>query len=255
VPDAPAGPAEVLAGLVNLRDYTPLQLSLNAAGCLLWVVVYYVIVRDIVRKRFVEMPFFIACGNLAWEFVWSVPFSPDTGHLFAWLYRSAFFLDLFIFANLLRYGQKQVGTPELVRHWRPLCLALVAAWVPLCYFFRSSGPDDAIGATSGYILNLFISVLYFQLYFRVRDRQYFSLPVAWTRMLGTALITVSVWLIFPENRFVQTLGLFCFVLDSLFIALLRAERGLPAPLAGGGAADGAQAAVSGTRSTSRVMSS
>jgi hypothetical protein len=234
--------------LVNLRDYTPLQLGLNAAGCLLWVVVYYVIVRDILRKRFVEMPFFIACGNLGWEFVWSVPFSPNSGLLFAWLYRSAFVLDLFIFANLLRYGQKQVATPELLRHWRTFCLVLVAAWVALCYFFRSSGLDDAIGATSGYILNLFISVLYFQLYFRVRDPQYFSPLVAWMRMLGTALISASVWLIFPENRFVQTLGVFCFVLDCLFIALLHAERGAPAAVPSPAPRDG-------TRSTSRVMSS
>lgn len=236
--------------LVNLRDYTPLQLGLNAAGCLLWVVVYYVIVRDILRRRFVEMPFFIACGNLAWEFVWSVPFSPNSGLLFAWLYRSAFVLDLFIFANLLRYGQKQVATPELLRYWRLLCPLLVAAWAALCYFFRTSGLDDAIGATSGYILNLFISVLYFQLYFRVRDPRYFSPLVAWTRMLGTALITASVWLMFPRNSFVQTLGLFCFLLDCLFIALLHAERGRPA--AGAGAAPVAR---SGTRSTSRVMSS
>jgi len=234
--------------LVNLRDYTPLQLGLNAAGCLLWVVVYYVIVRDILRRRFVEMPFFIACGNLAWEFVWSVPFSPNSGLLFAWLYRSAFVLDLFIFANLLRYGQKQIATPELLRHWRALCLALVAAWVPLCYFFRADGLDDPIGATSGYILNLFISVLYYQLYFRVRDPQFFSPLVAWTRMLGTALISVSVWLIFPENRFVQTLTLFCFALDCLFIALLHAERRRPAP-------GPVVVAGSGTRSTSRVMSS
>ena len=207
------------------------------------------IVRDILRRRFVEMPFFIACGNLAWEFVWSVPFSPNSGLLFAWLYRSAFVLDLFIFANLLRYGQKQIGTPELLRCWRVLCAVLVAAWVALCVLLRHRRPGRRHRRHIGlHPQPVHLRALLPALLPRPRPALLLA-PRGLDAHAGhRADHRLGLADVPRSNCFVHTLGVFCFLLDCLFIALLHAERGRSA-------AGAVLAARSGTRSTSRVMSS
>ena len=42
--------------LVNLTDYTVLEMSLFAFGCWLWVLAYGVMIRNIHKYKFVEMP-------------------------------------------------------------------------------------------------------------------------------------------------------------------------------------------------------
>ena len=86
---------------------------------------------------------------------------------------------------------------------------------PLNYLFVKQGFDTSIGANSGYILNVMISMLYPLLYFR-NDSKHFSKEVAWSRFLWTGCITVSMFLIYPSNYFVQILGIACFVLDLSF---------------------------------------
>jgi hypothetical protein len=49
--------------------------------------------------------------------------------------------------------------------------------------------------------------------------------LAWSRMLGTGLITISMFIFYPENQFVQLLGVSCFVLDNVFIYILWKRHG------------------------------
>jgi hypothetical protein len=81
------------------------------------------------------------------------------------------------------------------------------------------GYDTSIGANSGYILNIIISVLYPVVMIKT-GAQYFSKLVAWTKMIGTGLITVSLFFFYPKNHFVQTLGIIVLALDSYYIYLL-----------------------------------
>src|ERR1700761_6496280 len=103
---------------INTKDYTISQLAWNGVGCLFWVVTYIAIVKEIITRKFVEMPFFIAAGNIAWEFVWSFFYHPDTGKLYALSYQGAFLLDVFIFYSVLRYGSKQIDIPEIKKHFK-----------------------------------------------------------------------------------------------------------------------------------------
>lgn len=204
---------------INTKDYTSVELIWNGIGCLFWVVTYAVLVYRIITIKFVEMPFFIATGNIAWEFIWSFFYHPDTGKLYSLSYQGAFVLDVFIFYSILRYGYKQVEISVVQKYFKWIAFGLLAMWVPLNYFYVKQGFDTPIGANSGYILNIIISLLYPMSLFRNNPKN-FSRAVAWSKFIGTGCITVSMFLIYPENYFVQVLGATCFVLDLSYSILL-----------------------------------
>ncbi len=204
---------------INTRDFSTTGLIFNGVGCAFWVIAYAAIVRTMIKNKFVEMPFFIAAGNLAWEFIWSTTYFPDTGILFAIQYQGAFLLDCFIFYYVLKHGAEHIKMPEIKKHFKAICLVCLIAWIPVNYFFVKNGFDTSIGANSGFILNIIISVLYPVVMIQT-GAQWFSKTVAWSKMLGTGLITVSLFFFYPENQFVQTLGIIVLVLDCFYIYLL-----------------------------------
>ena len=208
---------------INTKDYAVSGLLWNGIGCLFWVITYLALVVRIIKRKYVEMPFFIASGNFAWEFVWSFFFHPNTGRLFSLSYQCAFILDIFIFMSVLKYGNKQIELPEIKRIFKFLATASLIIWLPLNYFFVIQGFDTPIGANSGFILNLIISILYPFLMLR-SNVQNFSRIIAWCKWLGTGFITVSMFIFYPNNYFVQTLGISCFVIDLLYAILLTVRR-------------------------------
>jgi hypothetical protein len=207
---------------INTKEYSTSALLWNGVGCMFWIVTYVALVIEIFRRKYVEMPFFIAAGNLAWEFVWSFLYHPDTGKLYSLSYQGAFLLDVFIFISMLKYGHKQIEIPEVKKHFKLISIGLLIMWLLLNYFYVKQGYDTPIGANSGYILNLIISLLYPLLLLR-GDPKNFSLTVAWCKFIGTGCITVSMFIIYPDNYFVQVLGVSCFVLDLIYSIALKAK--------------------------------
>ncbi|MBI1836167.1 MAG: hypothetical protein HYR91_02760 [Flavobacteriia bacterium] len=204
---------------INFTDYTKAQLLWNGVGCFFWFITYVVLVRNSFKLKFVEMPFFIASGNIAWEFVWSFCFTPSTGKFYAVSYQVCFWIDVLIFSMVFIYGAKQIDIPFFKKKKKKILVGITLIWLPLNYFFVKQGFDTSIGANSGYILNLIISLLYPIAYFRNNASNY-SLIIAWCKFLGTGCITVSMFLIYPSNYFVQTLGIACFILDLSFAIVL-----------------------------------
>jgi hypothetical protein len=100
----------------------------------------------------------------------------------------------------------------------------------LCYFFAREGYDTTIGANSGYIINVFLSASCLLMFLYSDDPALFSPVIAWSKMIGTGLITVSLLLIYPGTYFVQLLGAICFVLDvTCIVAVARARRAIARP--------------------------
>ena len=141
---------------INFRDYAPTQLIWNGIGCFFWCITYIVLIKNSIKTKFVEMPFVIAAGNIAWEFVWSFYFHPTTGFLYSLSYQACFLLDIFIFAMVVKYGAKQIDIPIMKKYFKPILFGLLFIWIPLNYFYVKQGFDTPIGANSGYILNLII---------------------------------------------------------------------------------------------------
>ncbi len=211
--------------LINFTDYSTVGLIFNGIGCLLWVVAYMVLVMEIRRKKFVEMPAYVAGANIGWEFVWSFIYHPNTGLLYSLSYQAAFFLDCYIFYATLRYGTKQLIHPELTKYFKLFCLINFGFWILFCYMHRTEGYDTLNGANSGYIINVILSLQCLFLLLQTKDTSLFSMLLAWAKMLGTGFITISLFFFFPESRFVQLLGIACFVLDSVYIYSLWRRHG------------------------------
>jgi hypothetical protein len=220
----------MLEGLVNTRDYTTPELLLFAVGCYMWVIVYVLYIREIRKGQCIGMPVFAACSNFAWEIVWGViPWTTDMGPLLVWAYRAWFFLDLYIIAGVFRYGSVQIMTPALVRWYKPVVAAAIAGMTLLYFFFKMEHYDTPIGATSAYIAQMFISVLYLILLLRRQEHVWQSLPISWLRMIGTGLNTVFLFLHYPGMHFLQSLGVMALIIDNVYIyAFIKGRRALAA---------------------------
>lgn len=223
---------------INLIDsrcvpYTTLQLILFAGGCLLWVAAYGIIIRNALKRRYMEMAAIAVCSNLAWEFTWSFPYKTDMGWFLVWTYRTWFFMDIFIFWLLLKYGPRQIAQPAFRRHFTPAALAITAAFTALYWLFVRQGMDEPIGANSAYICQVILSSTCLMLLLSSPDARPFSTAVAWLKCVGTGMNTVMMFLHYPENRFLHALGVVAFIIDMTFIACLAGRRRLEA--AGGDA--------------------
>ena len=213
--------------LINLRSYSVLEMVLFASGCYIWVVVYILYIRHIMRHRMIGMPVFAAASNIAWELVWGfVPPSSDMGLLVVWGYRIWFLLDLYIFAGVVRLGATQVSIEALRPVHRPVIILVAVAWVVIYYFFKTEGFDTEIGAMSAYVAQSFISVLYLLLLLRHHRLVWASYPIAWLKMLGSGLITVFMFIHYPANHYLQSVAGFCLVIDCIYIVIYRQRRRL-----------------------------
>jgi hypothetical protein len=210
--------------LVNLTDYTILEMSLFAFGCWLWVVAYGVMIRNIHKYKFVEMPLLAGLGNFSWEFVWSWVYETDMGQICVWAYKGWFFLDLYIVFFLIKYAKKQQFSPLINKHITAISIYILVVLGLLFTFVRMQGLDTVIGANTAYPLNLFISVLYVMLIARATNPHQFSPWIAWMKMIGTGTNTVFMFLHYPDNYFVHTVGVNIFIIDMIYIYLLNKRR-------------------------------
>jgi hypothetical protein len=210
----------------NCIPYTWPELILFAGGCLMWVVAYGLIIYNARKLKLLDMAIAAGCSNFAWEFVWSFPFKTDMGWFLVWTYRAWFFLDIYIFWLLLKYGSSQVSAPLMKKYFKPLCVGLLALFTLLYYWFVKEGHDTLIGANSAYIAQMFVSILSLTLLLNNPDLKGFSFNVAWLRTFGTGANTVFMFLHYRQNHFLHSMAATSFVIDMVFIvAFLKLRSG------------------------------
>jgi hypothetical protein len=208
----------------NCIPYTVTELCLFAGGCLLWVVAYGLLIRNTRRDETSEMAVVAGCSNFAWEFLWSFFFFTDMGFFLVWTYRAWFFLDIFIFRQLLRFGDKQVENAFLKRHFVVLSLSTTVAFGLVYYFFTKEGHDTFIGANSAYIAQLFISVYCLFLLIKAPSRLGFSPAIGWLRSVGTGMNTLFMLLHYRDNHFLHAIALICLALDGAYLWTLHHKQ-------------------------------
>ncbi len=209
---------------LNTTDYGITELVLFGTGCFLWVIAYGILIRNIIVYKRLEMPTIAGCGNFAWEFVYSWIIITDMGSLMLWGYRAWFFLDIFIWGMLLRYGREDTFLPPLRRYFPLYAITLTIAWGLLYWFMKEVGYETSIGAVSAYLLNSVISVLYVINFYRVRDRDHYSISVAWLKLVGTGLISLFMLMHYTHNHFIHLLAVVVFIYDAWYVAVLHAHR-------------------------------
>jgi len=143
---------------INWQDYTGLELFFYGLGCLFWVFAYAIYIRNIITLKYVEMPVFAGCCDVAWEFVWSFLAQNNLGMLFQGANYVWFFLDAgFIFTyGVLFFGAKQLTVPQLARRsvFIPTCLLIAVMAGAATYYMHQQGLDNVVGGRSAYLIQL-----------------------------------------------------------------------------------------------------
>lgn len=209
---------------INTNLYTPLEFFFYFGGFFLWAVLYVILMRNIIKYKFIEMPFVVAAGNIAWELIWSFVFKMDMGWLLTILYRIGTLMDVFIFCMVFIYGHKQIANEVARKHFKPVLVAIFIAWSVIFYFYRVQGLDNSLGTFSAMQLNLIISPLYILLILNRPNLYGMSYAVAWLKMLGTGMVTVFAFMKFPDNHFIQTIGVLIFIIDCIYIYMFNLRR-------------------------------
>jgi hypothetical protein len=210
--------------LINTAKYSTPELLFFAAGGIAWALAYMGVLREIVRKKFVEIPATAVCANIAWEFNWGLVFRTDLGLIFVWGYRLWFLLDVFIVWGLLRYAVRHLHTPKLREYFRSSVILAILAFAATIYLMVRQGYDTSTGLVSGYMATLLMSALYIPQFFRERDRTPYSPFVAWCKLLGNGLVIGFCVLVYPDNHFLQALCAITLVLDVYYVFLFHTRR-------------------------------
>ena len=218
----------ILAEIINLKNYTVAEHVFFALGCLLWVFTYVIVIKNIRKIQFVEIPLMAVLANYSWEFLWSWVFKTDMGELYVWGYRIWFFLDCFILYGLFKYGIKQVAEDLLKKTYYFNLIFGLASWMFILYFYIKlyDLPYSHMGAFSGYILNVMMSALYITFFLRMKQPSYFSYLSSWFKGVGTLLITVFCFLHFSD-WFLLSMCIVTSLLDLFYIFIFSTKRTNP----------------------------
>ena len=211
---------------INLETYTITQLSFLFAGTLLWNIAYFVIIRNAVRHKKVEMPFLAVCSNIAWEFAWAFLLYTDLVRLFEWGLRIWFFLDVGIFILTVKYGASQMSRDILGKKFLPFLIILVLWWIPVFYFFETEGLDTKMGTTSAYLITVVMASLFVFNATRKAPGLIATKTVAWTKFLGNTSMSVFVYMHHPEAHFLHLLTIAVFFLNIIYIVQVSGKKKL-----------------------------
>lgn len=206
----------------NLDKYSAGQLLLFAVAALFWVVAYIIIIKEGFKKQYVGIPIAAVAANFAWEVLWSTVFETDMGLFFEWGYRIWLVLDIVIVYLILKYGHEQIDNKNQIIAFKPLFIFGFIAWLVGIYFLTKQYVDP-IGAVSAYLVNANMSLLFILLVLRQPKKATVVLryDVAWYKMLGTALTSVFCFWAFPDQHFMLAMTVITFILDMIYIYLIR----------------------------------
>lgn len=211
--------SETLLHYFNLCEYSLADLIIVGIGTLCWVISYIAIIRHGFKTKFLEMPVFVAVGNIAWEFIWSFVFKTNMGEFYLWGYRAWFFLDLAILYLVIRYGAKQFNIEVMRSYYKPIVVGLLLFFGFFFYYFVKGGYDTPIGATSAFFLSIGISTLYINLLLLNKNAANFSLTSGIFRAIGDTVLTIFV-IKYTGIMLIAVMGAYVIVLDFTYVILL-----------------------------------
>ncbi|HZN14559.1 MAG TPA: hypothetical protein VFB78_09855 [Acidimicrobiales bacterium] len=206
---------------LDTRHYSRAEVFWYVGGFLAWVPAYTAILVIAVKQKRLEIPVLAATGNVTWEFVWGFLFHVDMGWGLQWIYRGAFIMDLPILIFVYVYGAKQTNVP-LVRRWFVLInTGIVAGWVAFHVTMKNSGYDLPLGSVSAYAVNVVESAAYLWFGLTLANPRDLSMTVAWSKFIGTGMVTVFIFMVFYGNPFVRCLAVIVTVLDISYTVVLH----------------------------------
>lgn len=215
----------------NTTDYSIAEIVLFTTGAVLWVIAYINTLIWIRKRQVLDIPAIAIVLNYTCEITTGFFFLPNMGLVLVIAYWAWMVLDTFIVIALFRYGYKQMRVDYFRQHVRPfLVVGLLVCFAVQCTFIVAY--DLPMAPLDSYMINLIMSVCFIYMYF-IPGYEGNRKLTAWTKALGTGLISIMFQIKYPDNTFLTSLYVSCAVFDAFYIYLLYK---VPAPQLPGSAA-------------------
>lgn len=194
-------------------------------GSVLWLVCYIDTIKDIRKKKTLNIPIGCVITNFGWEISAAIFFVPNMGKLIVIAYWAWMIFDSYIFASTFRYGYKQMMNKyfrEKIHFY--LIIGIIISFVMQATFMVQY--DIPMAPISAEIINIYMSVAFLYL-LTIPGYQGLSLTTAWSKFLGTGIISLMFALRYPQNYFLISIGIACALFDVIYIVLLvKKKRGV-----------------------------
>jgi len=204
---------------LDTSNYTITQIILFATGCLLWLICYIDTIRDILNKKVVNIPVAAVILNFGWEIAACFFFVPNMGKLLVAGYWAWMLCDVFIFYSLFRFGYKQMQIDFFKKHAHYFVIVgIIISFLSQCTYMIQY--DLPMAPITGYIINLVMSISFLYLLF-IPDFTWYSRVTAWSKFLGTGIISVMFFTKYPSNNFLTVMYFAVAIFDVTYIVLLN----------------------------------
>lgn len=202
----------------DTTHYTPAQIGMFFAGAVMWVIVYINTIYRARKYRRLDIPIIAVCLNWGCEISTAIFFVPDMGNALVLAYWAWMVLDGFIVWELFKYGRHQVRVEYFKKNFfRIMAICFVFSFFIQRYFIVQY--DLPMAPLDSYIINLVMSVCFLYLVF-LPGYENDSIITSWGKMLGTGIISIMFFTKYPDNNFLTSLYIACFVFDLWYLILL-----------------------------------
>ncbi|AYY13362.1 hypothetical protein EF847_12330 [Actinobacteria bacterium YIM 96077] len=189
---------------------------------LAWTVAYLGIIHRGFRDKTYGMPLTALALNITWEFIFAflVPgrFGLQVAINVVW-----FCFDVVILYTYFAFGRKEFPASVHQRWFIPWGVLLVAISFVTQYSAAREFPDLPMDTYTAFVVNVIMSVAFITMLARRGSRAGQSLVIATSKWLGSAAVTVLVFLDLGSSLLL-TLGVCVFVLDVIYIVMLARTR-------------------------------
>jgi hypothetical protein len=207
-----------MSNWLNTSVYSNTDLILFGIGAFFWLACYVLVIRGIVKYKFVGISASVVGANIAWEFLWAFVYRQDMGNLIQIGYYGWFFLDCFIVFSMFRYGDKQV-LPEQRKRFKLFFAYSIVGWIAVLYFFIGDKYDNPIGANSAYAIQLLISASCLGMLLRHPFEKGISYLAAWCRMLGSLFCGLMCIIHWPGNHWIAVMVVVYLLIDIYYLVV------------------------------------
>ena len=198
---------------------------------LCWTLAYLLIIRVGLRERTYGMPIVAFAANISWEFLYSfVRPSHGVQHIINIVW---FLLDCAIGYTVVKFGPREF--PYLSRRAFYGCLVALLALAYPAVDLVGTQFDAGDGAYSAFAMNLMMSALFLSLFTARPAGRGQSVGIATAKLAGTAFASGSLAVRSDlaaryHGGLLTYLYIAIFVLDLVYLGLMRSLRTVPAAL-------------------------
>jgi len=169
--------------------------GIGAVGCVLWMVAYYLFIRQGFRDKTYGVPMAAICLNITWEGF--TPFLPNPVPLWKIIELVWFVIDGVILWQLWTYGKKTMLPQPLQRYHGLVVVAMLAIALGFHITWHRFW-DDHLLFMDAYLINMVMSILFVVFFFGRPRQEGLTIAGAWLKMIGSLFTGIQSAVFLPK---------------------------------------------------------